>query len=245
MKLGVVIPYYNGAKFIARCLDTIEPSSLSDVFVVDNSEDPADISKKVQLIRSEESKIGFGAAVNLGLEKVYESTYDYVLVLNQDAYFAQGHFQKLVDYLENNILDRFASPMIYKEDLQAEMPFIMERYFPNGSPTEAKDIDDFVGVALIAPVVLMKSLRGFDTRYFMYYEDNDIIARSGIEKPVRILPCVHVAHHNPELLDDSPMPIEKQRWQRRSELRYQWKHGNRLNWFISMIKHVIKLALGK
>jgi len=125
MKLAVIIPYYNESKFIARCLDSIEPSSLSDVFVVDNSEYPADISKKVQLIRREESKIGFGAAVNLGLEKIYESAYDYVLVLNQDAYFAQGQFRKLVDYLENNILDRFASPMIYKQALQSEMPFIM------------------------------------------------------------------------------------------------------------------------
>ena len=70
----------------------------------------------------------------------------------------------------------------------------------------------------------------------MYYEDNDLIARSRIEKPVRILPCVHVAHHNPELIDVSPMPIEKQRWQRKSSLRYQRKHGNRLNWFISIYK---------
>lgn len=245
MKLAVIIPYYNGAKFIARCLNSFESMSLSNVFIVDNSEEPLKVASDAQVIRSPKKKIGFGAAVNLGLEIIFERDYDYVLILNQDAYFKKGHFTKLLNYLADNELDRFASPMIYQENLKTEMPFIMERYFPEGAPLSVVDIEDFVAVALIAPVSLMKSLKGFDTGFFMYYEDNDLIARSNIEKAVRILPFVHVEHHNPDLLENRSSSIEKLRWQRRSALRYEWKHGDRLNWLIGWLKHLLKSILGR
>lgn len=248
MKLAVVIPYYNGDKYIQRCLESLEGYGTDEIIIIDNSEIRRQLNVKAQVIKTNSSRIGFAAAVNLGLKKLYNSEYTHVLILNQDAYFKKGHFQDLLhaigakDIEENRpdtMLDNFASPMIYTEDFSTIMPFIKNRYFNDDIPENPFFINDFVAVALIAPLSLMKRLDGFDESYFMYYEDNDLIARSKLENAVTIFPGIHVGHANPDL-DGNENNEEKEAWIRRSKIKYLWRHGNKYEWFREMMKWEIK-----
>ena len=248
MKLAVVIPFYNGAQFIHRCLESLEGFGKHEIIIVDNSEIRGQLSVEANIIETNSARIGFAAAVNIGLKKLYDSHFTHVLILNQDAYFKKGHFQVLLSDLGKNInkanqpdslLENFASPMIYKEDFSEIMPFIRERYFNDNIPSKPFYINDFVAVALIAPLSLMKKLDGFDESYFMYYEDNDLIARSKLKNAVTIFPHIHVGHYNPDL-DTAEKNEEKEGWIRQSKIKYLWRHGNKYEWFQEKIKWEIK-----
>lgn len=240
--LAVIIPFYKGERFIERCIESLEGIERRHIYVVDNSPESFINSRHVSVINSEEKKIGFGAAVNHGFNSINQSDYEYILVLNQDAYFRKGDFMRLLDYLKNNSCSKFLSPMIYSESFEEIMPFIKQRYFskiqlPKDTNLSSKyvDIEDFVAVSLVIPILLMKKLNGFDTDFFMYYEDTDLIARANLDKPVRILANIHVAHFNPDL-KKSVFNAEKEHWIEKSRLLYLKKHKSGVIWRIACIK---------
>ena len=112
----VIIVTYNGMRWLERCLSSVisapssvisTPSSVisseveKSVFVVDN--DSTDGSADwiqghfpgVKLVRSAEN-LGFTKANNLGFEWALSHNYDYVYLLNQDAWLAPGALETLV-----------------------------------------------------------------------------------------------------------------------------------------------------
>ena len=97
-----IIVTYNGMKWIDKCIRSVLSSTIhSDIFVVDNasSDDTPDyIAKnfpKVLLTRSAKN-LGFGAANNIGLQYAIDNNYDYVYLLNQDAWVKEDTFEKLI-----------------------------------------------------------------------------------------------------------------------------------------------------
>ena len=238
MKLAVIIPYYNGEEYIDRCLRSLEKDSACDIYIVDNSESPIRNDLDAIVITTIEKKIGFGAAVNFGVSQLPENQYTHILILNQDAFFQSGHFSKLVHYLQENNVDKFLSPMIYREDFYEIMPFVAERYFSK-IPNAVIDIQDFVAVSLVVPLTLFNKLDGFDTDFYMYYEDTDLIKRAGIPMAVRILPYIHVAHRNDELTGKA-MNKEKQKWLKESKLLYLKKHESYRSWAWEKIKSILR-----
>jgi len=120
----VIIVTYNGMRWLERCLSSVCTDGNSaqnpsegpeyarsdgktaqnpsvDVFVVDN--DSTDGSADwieghfpgVKLVRSAEN-LGFTKANNLGFEWAMSHNYDYVYLLNQDAWLAPGALETLV-----------------------------------------------------------------------------------------------------------------------------------------------------
>lgn len=124
MKILAIVVTYNGMKWVQRCLDSIVNSSVRlDAFVVDNgSRDGTQ-----EFIRSNYPEIllvesltnlGFGKANNIGVRYALEHGYDYVYLLNQDAWLMQDTVERLVEsmalYPEYGIL----SPMQFEANLQ-------------------------------------------------------------------------------------------------------------------------------
>ena len=251
MKLAIIIPFYNGHRYLQRCLEGISKIPRDAIFLIDNSDDGQRLQIEAEIVTTPKSKIGFGAAVNIGLEKIYQQNrFTHVLILNQDAYFEEGQLQSflfecgLSNDSTHDPIEKFASPMIYRDDRNEAMPFICSRYFAQGLPTESIDLKDFVAVALVAPITLMQSLNGFDESYYMYYEDNDLFARCAMAHPIRIFPQCQVRHYNPELATGK-MSIEKKRWIVTSRLLFLKRHSHFSKWLFESIKHQIKAILGK
>lgn len=89
MALTVIVPYYLGAQFLPRLLDSL-PSGLPVVVVDDHSPEPVpDLARwpNVRAVRTREHGY-FAGAVNRGFE---EAPLDHdVLILNQDVWFSGG-----------------------------------------------------------------------------------------------------------------------------------------------------------
>ena len=101
-KLLTIIVTYNAMRWVDRCLGSVKASSVpSDIFIVDNGSTDgtrdyiAEHYPEAMLIRSGVNLM-FGRANNLGLEYALKNGYDYVYLLNQDAWVAPDAFEKLI-----------------------------------------------------------------------------------------------------------------------------------------------------
>ena len=98
MKTLVIIVTYNGMKWLPRCLESVRGR---DLFIVDNdsTDGSADFIEKAapeaKLIRSAEN-LGFTKANTHGFEYALRKGYDFVYLLNQDAWLEEGSLDILI-----------------------------------------------------------------------------------------------------------------------------------------------------
>ena len=102
MKILVIVVTYNGLKWLDRCLSSVRASELpADLYVWDNdsTDGSADFVQghfpEAKLIRSAEN-LGFAEANNKGMQYALNKGYDYVYLLNQDAWIESSTLGTLV-----------------------------------------------------------------------------------------------------------------------------------------------------
>ena len=136
-KVLVIVVTYNGRQWLERCLSSVVSSASSSVissgaegavekslFVVDNdsTDGSADYVAshfpQARLVRSAEN-LGFSKANNLGFEWALKKGYDYVYLLNQDAWLAPGALEALVAVAEAHPDYAVLSPLQYQDGYQA------------------------------------------------------------------------------------------------------------------------------
>lgn len=95
----VIVVSHNGMRWLQRCLDSVYQDA--DVYVWDNdsTDGSADFVAAnypaAKLVRSAEN-LGFSRPNNEGMKWALEHGYDYVYLLNQDAWLEPGALDKLV-----------------------------------------------------------------------------------------------------------------------------------------------------
>ena len=98
----VIIVTYNGMKWIDKCIRSVLSSTIqSDIYVVDNAstdETPDYIKQNFPTVHltCSNKNLGFGAANNIGLQYALDNNYDYVYLLNQDAWVKEDTFEKMI-----------------------------------------------------------------------------------------------------------------------------------------------------
>ena len=106
MRILVIVVTYNGLKWLDRCLGSVRASEVpADLYVWDN--DSADGSAdfvaahfpEAKLTRSADN-LGFAEANNMGMRYALEKGYDYVYLLNQDAWIEPSTLGTLVSFSE-------------------------------------------------------------------------------------------------------------------------------------------------
>ena len=101
-RILVTIVTYNARPWIDKCLESLRTSSVPvDVLIVDNASPDGtadyihDFYPDVELVENT-SNSGFGAANNIGLRRTLERGYDFVYLLNQDAWIKKDTLEVLV-----------------------------------------------------------------------------------------------------------------------------------------------------
>ena len=144
MKLLTIIVTYNGMKWLDRCLGSLRESSVpTDVLVVDNGSTDGTLEyipsafPQVQLV-STGANLGFGKANNIGLQKAVNEGYDYVYLLNQDAWVAPDTFEKLIGAMKLSPEYGILSPMQLTASWESLDPRFV-RWCPPAAWDEWKD----------------------------------------------------------------------------------------------------------
>ncbi len=182
-KVLVIIVTYNGEKWIRRCVESVSESSFpADIMVIDNMSSDRTVEclprEGVILVRNTENA-GFGAANNIGFAYAVEHGYDYVYLLNQDAYLEPGTLEKLVSVHSWSPEYAVLSPVQLNADGNADRQFQKKTGI---SRTTGYDIPVPVKFVMAAhwliPVDVIRDVGAFSPSFHHYGEDDNYCDRA-------------------------------------------------------------------
>ena len=120
MKISIIIPAYNAAKYIKRCIISLLNQTYKNIEIIvvnDGSTDNTlDILKNYDIKVINQENLGVSCARNNGLKNC---SGDYITFVDSDDYVDKNYIEDIV-----NILNK------YKYDI-IETPLLFEAYFKN------------------------------------------------------------------------------------------------------------------
>ena len=201
-KVLVIIVTYNAHDWIHQCLNSIDMERY-DAFVVDNasSDDTLQILQAEYpkaIVRAMDKNLGFGQANNIGLRYALDNGYDYVFLLNQDAWLLPDTIERLIAAQKQNPEYWVLSPL----QMNTEQGGI-EKQFQVYCDKNKISLDivtpqpvDFANAAMwLMPIKCLKIVGGFDPIFPHYGEDVDYTNRVKYwQKKIGVLANVHGYH---------------------------------------------------
>lgn len=192
-KILVIVVTYNPMPWAERCFDSLKASSaLHDVFVVDNGSSDGSqqyIREKYPdiIFRQSETNLGFGRANNIGLQYAIEKGYDYVYLLNQDAWVMPETLEELIVVSQKHPDYGILSPMQlsaemkdfdkgFREHTCKDLSVLTEDlYF--GRLSNVYTVDWVMAAHWLISVDCLKKIGGFSPTFQQYGEDDNFIDR--------------------------------------------------------------------
>lgn len=196
MKLSVIIINYNSKSLLSNCLDSLEKwadDCIDEIIVVDNNSTKEKLEQKdfqeYQKVRffGLDQNLGFGAANNYAIKK---ATNKYLLLLNPDTLLVDDSVKKMLQFYSSRKNIGALTCLLYGSDsktlqksffgkFQSLFSITIRRY--NFQKIDfSKDFmptDIVTGACLMIEKRLFEKLGGFDEKFFMYLEDDDLCRR--------------------------------------------------------------------
>ena len=193
MEVTVVIPNYNGIKYIEACLDSLyQGSMIPEVIIIDNASTDGSaelIQQKYpqcQFVRFEENT-GFCVAVNEGIRRTRT---EYVILLNNDIETDKDFVKNLYQAIKNNkrafsVASKMLSlhqPDIIDDagDLYCALgwAYALGKGKPKNAYSQPTEIFAACAGAAIYRRAVFDTIGYFDENHFAYLEDIDIAYRA-------------------------------------------------------------------
>lgn len=185
-KVLVIIVTYNAMRWASQCFDSLLKSNQKiDVYIIDNgsSDGTQDFIKKSYpqfiLVQSQDN-LGFGAANNEGFKYAIDKDYDYVYLLNQDAWIFPDTIEKLIESSIENKKYGVLSPLQYAADMKA-LDKGFEKIYTKASLENEKtriiDVPFVMAAHWFLPIEVLKTVGGFSPTFFHYGEDLNFLHR--------------------------------------------------------------------
>lgn len=196
-KATVVIPNYNGMKYMANCLESLyrlDEQALFQVLVVDNGSTDG----SMELIRDHYPQVklealpentGFCHAVNVGIE---EADTPYVILLNNDTEVLSGFVEALMNAIERNEKCFAVSAQMLQWQDHERIDDAGDQYCvlgwaysrgkgkPAAQYNRPAEVFAACGGASIYRKSILDEIGYFDENHFAYLEDIDICYRARI-----------------------------------------------------------------
>lgn len=189
MNIIIIIVSFNSEKWIRKNLDSIGRGE--DILVIDNgsSDNTLEIIKtEFPYVRLIESKInlGFAKANNIGFEIVKKENYDWVFLVNHDAWLHDNSLMEIKNVLSNPEFIEFGilSPVHLSGDCEnydygfkrfCNIEQLIQSQNSNESLFEVNEVN---GAFMLISNKCIKKLKGFDPLFFFYGEDIDFCFRA-------------------------------------------------------------------
>jgi hypothetical protein len=218
-----LVVYHNSEEDIKKVIDSfLGYNSPSMLFIIDNSAD--DTLKKLcnnDRIRYvfNNANLGFGAAHNIAFKSAFQLESDYHLLLNPDVYFNPEILKELIKKANSDasiglLMPKVVYPNGNTQHLCKLIPspkdLILRRFIPfKGVKKRLEnryelrffsynieaEIPVLSGCFMMIRTSVLKSVNGFDERFFMYLEDVDLCRRIGKLSRIVYYPKVAIVHN--------------------------------------------------
>jgi len=181
VKVLSIIVSYNFEHWLHKCIGSILNSTVpTDVMVIDNNSNDNTIHiieeqyPSVQLVRNKVN-LGFGQANNIALCKAAEMGYDYVFLVNQDAWIKEDCIEQLLKIYASDI--GIVSP-IHKDGTGKNIDKGFKEYIQHFRVEDNLKVVKFVNAAFwLIPVGVIKRVGYFSPIFYHYGEDKDFANR--------------------------------------------------------------------
>ena len=174
-KLLVIVVTYNSMRWLERCLSSIP--AWADVYAFDNdsTDGSADFVKahypKAKLVRSAEN-LGFSRPNNLGMQWAIDHGYDYVYLMNSDAWLEAGALEKLVTASEAHAQYGVLSPL-QMTDGYKELDKQFAKRCPVVAGHDVYDVRRVMAAHWLVPVAVIKRIGFFAEELFPHWGQDD------------------------------------------------------------------------
>ena len=213
VSISIVIVNYNTKEYLSRCIRSIYESGISadrlQLIIVDNASQDSSLtsvkefiskqSLNTQIICNSEN-LGFSKAVNIGLSKC---SGDYICILNPDTYIEKLCFNKLEEYMNQNLQVGGITPKVVNSSGQLQisckrsLPTItnslfkilgLDRIFKKNktmsaynllylNEDEINQVEVISGAFMFLRKTVVEKVGKFDELFYLYGEDIDYCHR--------------------------------------------------------------------
>ena len=199
--LSIIVVNYKSREFLSNCIRAIFDSeksnyTLNQIVIVNNDEKSLLINTidKIKIVEANKN-LGFGKACNLAVKNLdYEN--DYLLFLNPDTEVSKKSISQCIDKLEkdekiavcgaancneNNKPYRTCENINTFKDIFVKsigLGKLRKLYNKDyNALNETVYVGHVIGAFYLIKEKIFKEVRGFDERFFVYYEDMDLSKR--------------------------------------------------------------------
>lgn len=187
MKVLVIIVSYNFEPWLERCLGSLRHSFYPvDTVVIDNGSTDQTIQRirkdypEIHLL-PQNKNLGFGRANNIGMQIALAEGYDFVFLLNQDAWIDSNTIGELVELSQSYPQYGILSPVhLTGKGDKPDPGFGYYAQIQQLDQLSDKNIlpIPFANAALwMIPVSVLKKVGGFSPLFYHYGEDKDFVNR--------------------------------------------------------------------
>ncbi|MDE5975534.1 MAG: glycosyltransferase, partial [Muribaculaceae bacterium] len=192
-----IVTYNTLPADLERLITCVLKSPIDKIFVIDHSEN--DSLKNVlpstdRIVYSHHENNGYGAGHNIGLRKSIEIGGKYHVVLNHDVYWSDNVIEELTKYMDNHPECGLVMPNILYPDGQTQYlcklvptpgDLFLRRFIPIKTWQEhhnhvyemhwtgydkIMEVPILSGCFMLLRCDVIKQIKGFDERYFLYAE---------------------------------------------------------------------------
>jgi len=232
--LSIIIVSYNTADLIGNCLDSVLANDdLSmEVFVVDNGSNDQSVAlvkKKYPTVHiiANANNLGFATANNQVLPMCNGR---YVLFLNPDTEAQPDSLTNMISYMDANPRVGLAGAKIINPDRTSQWSvsykYPGQKYAGNELSDLPGNIACVLGASMVVRSDLIKKIGGFDEKFFLYGEDQDLCLR------------IRKAGHEIGYIDSAPVVHIGGQSERNSLLSEVWEKKTRAE-YIFYQKHYL------
>lgn len=169
-KITAIIVTYHSDAVLSQCVVALK--NIAEIIVIDNG--GTTLIPHVTFIKNKKN-LGFGRANNRALEKVKTP---YALLVNPDAILHENALAILLEALEKNSDAALVAPLLKTEDGEHRRSWrVAGERKPTTTPEQCFAVDYNPAAVWLMRVDALKNIGGFDKRFFLFYEDNDVCVR--------------------------------------------------------------------
>lgn len=219
-----IVLYNTDHLMVQKIIKCVDDSCINRIYVIDNSS-TNQISSYVKSLSSKvdyifgQGNIGYGAGHNIGLRKALNDGSRYHVVLNPDIQFEKGTIETLIQFADiHNDIGMLMPRVVYPDGreqylcklLPSPIDMFGRRLLPNRliskrnyryemratGYNDIRNVPCLSGCFMFLNMKIIRTVGLFDDRYFMYFEDFDLIRRIHKVSKTVFYPMITIVHNH-------------------------------------------------